>query len=86
MSSFVASWVHFIDGTGIDRGQGIASDSAWNVYCTDYVSTGSVTISGILYTKPSNAADYGAYIIKLSQNYKSPTLLLCAFGSRAVRT
>jgi hypothetical protein len=57
-------WVQWIDGSGIDQVRGISTDSSGNVYATGIVATGTVTISGQSYTKPSNAADQGAYIVK----------------------
>jgi hypothetical protein len=68
-------WVQWVDGTGADNGRGIVTDSLGNVYVTGFVGSGTVTIGGRNYTKPTNATDSGAYIVKFSQEY-NPSIIL----------
>jgi hypothetical protein len=63
-SAGVFQWVQWIDGTGSDQGFNVATDPSGNIYGSGFVSTGTVNIGGSLYTKPSNANNAGAFVVK----------------------
>jgi hypothetical protein len=63
-TSGIVDWVQWIDGTGIEYGYGITTDSFGNIYVTGISNTtsGGIRIGDVSFNKPS--ASTGAFVIK----------------------
>jgi hypothetical protein len=61
-----AQWGKQIDGTGTDIGNGVAVDTAGNVYVTGFYQNSAITVDGVA-TLPVPAGSNAGYIIKFDK-------------------